>query len=55
MKMCEWAVVADYGTNNRVVAVFRYPAQAQDFIDMCLPEDTRDRFKVVDINKVQGD
>lgn len=29
-----------------VVAAFRYPDAAQDFIDKCLPEENKDRFYI---------
>lgn len=32
------------------VAVFRYPYQADDFINKCLPEETKEKFFVISIH-----
>lgn len=46
---CTWAVCYDIDgkhqddgrTKTRVVAVFRFPFEAQDFIEKCLPKNGR--------------
>ena len=56
--LCTWAVAYKIDGSNyddrkertSVVAVFRYPYQAEDFIEKCLPAATKDRFFVVNVD-----
>lgn len=51
---CTWAVCFDIDgihyddrqPRTTIVAVFRYPDAAEDFIQKCLPVETRSRFYV---------
>lgn len=55
---CKWAVAytisgktQDDGLDKeQIVALFRYPYAAEDFIFECLPEETRDRFYIKHID-----
>jgi hypothetical protein len=52
-----WAVVATCTAKNngvnenfqKIIATFDYPYLAQDFINKCLPEETKEKFQVVSI------
>lgn len=58
--LCKWAVAYKIDGSNyddgkertSVVAVFRYPYQAEDFIEKCLPADTKDKFFVIDVDEL---
>lgn len=60
MDMCNWAVCYDVDgknyddgkTRTQTVALFRFPHAAEDFIRLCLPEETRSRFYVKNIKEV---
>lgn len=55
MSNCKWAVVATCAASKfepeftRTIALFENPVSAQDFIEKCFPEETRDKFKIVHI------
>ena len=59
-KFMKWAVAHkidketqdDRKTKVRVVAVFSYPGNAEDFINSCLPKETKDRFFIIDIDEL---
>lgn len=52
---CKWAVAYKIGGENYddrkerigVTALFNYPDLAQDFINKCLPEETKEKFFVI--------
>ena len=54
MKNLKWQVIAECEAKNngknekfdRVIAVFEYPANAYDFIEKCLPQENRSKFRV---------
>jgi hypothetical protein len=54
-ELCKWAVAFKIDGRNyddrqertNVVAIFCYPHQAQDFIDKCIPADTKERFFII--------
>lgn len=54
MKDLNWLVCFNIPANTQddkkekrqIIAAFRYPFEAQDFIDKCLPKETRDRFYI---------
>ena len=58
---CNWAVAYkidkatqdDGKTKVSVAATFSYPANAEDFIKKCLPEETRDRFFIIAIDGLE--
>lgn len=43
----------DGKTKVRVVATFLSPINAEEFINKCLPEDTKDRFFIIDIDALE--
>ena len=57
---CTWAVVANCEAKNdgviekfqKIIAVFNYPSAAHDFIDLCLPVENKEKFEVVNIEKL---
>ena len=57
---CKWAVAHkidketqdDRKTKIRVVATFSTPCNAEDFINNCLPDDTKERFFIIDIDEL---
>ena len=59
MNLCKWAVVYyidgsnyDDGKQRRsIVAIFRDPFQAEDFILKCLPAENRERFSVINVKE----
>lgn len=59
---CKWAVLNkidgknydDKKTRVSVTAVFNYPYLAEDFIKKCLPEETRNQFFIIDIDKLEN-
>lgn len=61
MKSCKWAVAFTIDGKNyddgkqriAVTAVFRYPCNAEDFIEKCIPADTRERFFVINTDKLE--
>lgn len=54
-KLCKWAVVFKIDGKNyddgkertSITAFFRTRENAQDFINKCLPDETRDRFFII--------
>lgn len=59
---CKWAVAHkidketqdDRKTKIRVVAMFNIPVSAEDFINNCLPQDTKERFFIIDIDELEA-
>ena len=57
---CKWAVAhkIDKGTQDdrktkvRVVAMFSTPCNAEDFINNCLPKETKEIFFIIDIIQI---
>ena len=58
---CKWAVAYkidkntqdDHKTKTTVVALFSTPINAEDFIEKCLPEATKDEFFIIDIDELE--
>lgn len=58
---CKWAVSFDIpGANyddqkprTQIVALFRYHCAAEDFIEKCLPVETRDKFYIVNTEEIK--
>lgn len=58
---CKWAVAYkidkktqdDRKTKITVAATFGYPINAEDFINNCLPEETKDRFFIINIDELE--
>ena len=58
---CKWAVAYkidkkthdDRKTKITVIAVFRTPINAEEFINNCLPDDTKERFFIIDIDELE--
>ena len=54
MKNLKWQVIAECEAKNngkilnfdKVIAVFDYPLNAYDFIEKCLPQENRSKFRV---------
>lgn len=44
----------DRKTKIRVVAVFDYLSNAEDFINNCLPAGNKDRFFIIDIDELEN-
>ena len=59
---CKWVVAHkidketqdDRKTKIRVVALFNTPSNAEDFIEKCLPEETKERFFIIDIDELES-
>ena len=59
---CKWAVAYkidkntqdDRKTKIRVVAMFSTPINAEDFINNCLPKDTKERFFIINIDELES-
>ena len=59
---CTWAVAYkidkdtqdDKKTVVRVSAVFSHPGNAEDFINHCLPKETKDRFFIIDLDELEN-
>ena len=59
---CTWAVAYkidkrtqdDRKTKITVTAVFSNPDNAEDFINNCLPKETKDRFFIIDIDELKS-
>ena len=59
---CKWAVAYkidkntqdDRKTKIRVVAMFSTPINAEDFINKCLPDDTKERFFIIDNDNLEA-
>ena len=59
--LCTWAVCYDidgsnyddHQTRTSVTAIFEDPYLAEDFIEKCLPEETRSRFYVMRMAEAQ--
>lgn len=57
---CKWAVAYkvdgvhydDGKERTCVTALFKDPWAAEDFIEKCLPADTKDRFFVINVDKL---
>lgn len=43
----------DRKTKIRVVAMFSTPINAEDFINKCLPDGTKERFFIIDIDELE--
>lgn len=43
----------DRKTKIRVVAMFDTPCNAEDFINNCLPDGTKERFFIIDIDELE--
>lgn len=60
--LCKWAVAYkidgkyydDGKTKISITAVFRNPNNAEDFINNCLPKETRDRFFIIDLDELEN-
>lgn len=52
MNKCKWAVIATCKASKfepefeRIVAIFERPILAEEFIEKCLPAETKDRFTI---------
>ncbi len=44
----------DKKTKIRVVAVFSYHVNAENFINNCLPKETKDRFFIIGIDELES-
>ena len=59
---CKWAVAYkidkntqdDRKTKIRVTALFDTPVNAEDFINKCLPKETKERFFIIDIDELES-
>lgn len=59
---CKWAVAHKIDKNTQddrktkitVVAMFNTPVNAEDFINNCLPQDTKERFFIIDIDELEA-
>lgn len=59
--LCTWAVAYkidrknydDGKTKISITAVFCDPINAEDFINNCLPEETKDRFFIIGLNELE--
>ena len=59
---CKWAVAYktdkntqdDRKTKIRVTALFDTPVNAEDFINNCLPKETKERFFIIDIDELES-
>lgn len=59
---CKWAVAYkvdketqdDKKTKIRVTALFSTPSNAEDFINKCLPEETKERFLIINIDELKA-
>lgn len=60
-KLMRWAVAFkidgknydDGNTRVSTVAVFKNPINAEDFIDKCMPSETKERFFIIDVNELE--
>lgn len=60
--LCTWAVCYDIDGKNyddgksrtSITAVFVYPHLAEEFIEKCLPEETRSRFYVQNLDRMEA-
>ncbi len=59
--LCSWAVAYkidgknydDGKTKISITAVFNNQSNAEDFINNCLPEETKDRFFIIDLDELE--
>lgn len=59
---CPWAVAYkidkstqdDRKTKVIITATFSHPDNAEDFINNCLPKETKDRFFIIDIDELES-
>ena len=59
---CKWAVAHKIGketqddrkTKINVAATFSYPINAEDFINNCLPAETKERFFIINIDELEA-
>lgn len=59
--LCRWAVAYkidgenydDGKTKISITAVFKNPCNAEDFINNCLPAETKDRFFIIDLDELE--
>ena len=60
--LCNWAVCFDidgsnyddHQTRTAIAAIFRYPHDAENFIEKCTPQETRSRFYVKRFRRVEA-
>ena len=58
---CKWAVAYKIDKNTQddrktkvtVTALFSTPCNAEDFINNCLPKETKERFFIIDIDELE--
>ena len=59
---CPWAVAYKIDKNTQddrktkviITATFSHPDNAEDFINNCLPKETKDRFFIIDIDELES-
>ena len=59
---CKWAVAYKIGKDTQddgktkitVVAVFSTPINAEDFINNCLPKETKESFFIIDLDELKN-
>ena len=59
---CKWAVAYkidkatqdDRKTKINIAALFNYPSNAEEFINNCLPGETKEKFFIIDIDEVEN-
>ena len=59
---CKWAVAYKIDKNTQddrktkitVVSIFNNPINAEDFIEKCLPEETKERFFIINIDELEA-
>lgn len=59
---CKWAVAHkidketqdDRKTKITVIALFNAPINAEDFINNCLPEESKERFFIINIDELEA-
>ena len=59
---CKWAVAYkidketqdDRKTKITVIAMFSTPSNAEDFINNCLPKETKDKFFIIEIYELES-
>lgn len=44
----------DHKTRTAIAAIFRYPHDAEHFIEKCTPQETRSRFYVKRLSRVEA-
>ena len=59
---CPWAVAYKIDKNTQdekktkviIIATFSHPDNAEDFVNNCLPKETKDRFFLIDIDELES-